>query len=118
MAIVLVVEDEVHVRLVLSEVLRTFNHDVRLAETAAAGVKAFKIERPDAVILDTMLPDASGTVVLDEMRKLRPDVPVVMMSGHADETFAQQARSHGAFDYLAKPFSVDRLVGVLTAALK
>jgi CheY-like chemotaxis protein len=56
--------------------------------------------------------------VLDEMRKLRPDVPVVMMSGHADEQFAQHARSHGAFDYLATPFSVDRFVGVLTAALK
>lgn len=107
MAIVLVVEDEVHVRLVLSEVLRTFNHDVRLAETAAAGVKAFKIERPDAVILDTMLPDASGTVVLDEMRKLRPDAPVVMMSGHADE---KSRNRHAAME--RSTISPSRLVSI------
>jgi DNA-binding NtrC family response regulator len=118
MAVVLVVEDDVLVRWVLNDVLRTFNHDVRLAETAAAGVAAFRRERPDAVILDIMLPDASGTVVLDHMRKLRPEVPVVLMSGHGDEAFAQEARSHGAFDYLAKPFSLDRFAEVLTAALK
>lgn len=118
MAVVLVVEDEVLLRLVLTDVLRTFDHDVRLAGTAAAGVAAFRRERPDAVILDTMLPDASGTVVLDQMRTLRPDVPVVMMSGHGDETSAENARSHGAFDYLAKPFSLDRFAEVLTAALK
>ena len=118
MAVVLVVETEALVRLVLTDVLRTLNHDVRLAATAAAGVAVLRSERPDAIILETMLPDASGIVVLDQMRILRPDVPVVMMSGHGDETFAQEARSHGAFDYLAKPFSLDRFVGVLTAALK
>ena len=117
MAMILVVEDEDHVQAVLADILRTVNHKVRAAPTAAAGIDMFRNEKPDAVLLDVKLPDGSGIDVLDEMRQLRADVPVIMMSGHADEVLIQETLKRGAFDFIAKPFNLDQLVRVVAAAL-
>jgi two-component system response regulator AtoC len=117
MAVILVVEDEVHVRLLLSEILRSLKHEVRLAATASEGIDLFRTEQPAAVVLDIRLPDASGMTVLDEMVSVRRDTPVIVVSGHADAQAAGESRRRGAFEFLAKPFSIDQFVRVMTAAL-
>jgi DNA-binding NtrC family response regulator len=55
--------------------------------------------------------------VLDAIYQTRPDVPVIMMSGHADDGVAQDSRKRGAFDFLVKPFSIDAFVRIIAAAL-
>lgn len=117
MALILVIEDQNHVRAVLREILRSVTHDVRDASSAAAGIEVLKEMKPDAVLLDIMLPDASGTEVLEEIRRLRPDVPVIMMSGHADEALVRETLLRGAFAYIPKPFNVEQLIRVVGAAL-
>ena len=117
MAVILVVEDEAPVRETIVEILGHFGHDVRVAGTAAGAVEMVRHERPDAVLLDILLPDALGTVVLDWLRTVRPDVPVVMVSGNDNEALARQTLKLGAFDYITKPFDMDRLVAVIDAAL-
>lgn len=117
MAVVLVVEDEERVRQMLAEVLRSVNHDVRLACTAADGISILEGEGPDVVLLDILLPDSSGSATLDQMRELRSNVPVIMMSGHADDDVTQQMLRRGAFYCIAKPFRVEQLLRVVHAAL-
>jgi DNA-binding response OmpR family regulator len=116
-ALILVVEDEPPVRDTIVDILHHLNHDVRIAATASGAVEMARDERPDVVLLDILLPDARGTVVLDWLRTVRPDVPVVMVSANDSEALARQTLQRGAFDYITKPFDMDRLIAVVEAAL-
>ena len=117
MAVILVVEDEHLIRDIITEALGALGHEVRVVGTATAAVAMVHRERPDAVLLDMMLPDAAGTETLELLRKERPDVPIIMLTGNADEALAKAALERGAFDYVTKPFSVLHLERVLDAAL-
>jgi DNA-binding response OmpR family regulator len=117
MALILVIEDEADVREVVTDMLTELGYDVRVATTAAEGVSATQTQRPDAILLDIVLPDGSGTTVLDQLRRLQPDVPVIMVTGNADENLARETLKHGAFDYVTKPFRFEYLTRVLEAAL-
>lgn len=117
MPVILVVEDEAPIREVIAEMLTQLNYDVRLAATAVGAVNMARDERPDAILLDIVLPDASGTATLDQLRKLRPDVPIIMVTANADEELARQTLKRGAFDYVMKPFNLQHLASVLEAAL-
>jgi DNA-binding response OmpR family regulator len=117
MPVILVVEDEVSIREVIAESVTQLHYEVRLTATAAEALTAAKSERPDAILLDIALPDASGTATLDQLRKLRPDVPIVMLTANADEELARETLKRGAFDYIVKPFNVQHLARVLEAAL-
>jgi len=64
-----------------------------------------------------MLPDARGTVALETLRAVRPNVPIIMLTGNTDEAIARDTLQRGAFDYISKPFDRDRLASVLQAAL-
>jgi two-component system, NtrC family, response regulator AtoC len=75
------------------------------------------MDRPDVILLDINLPDASGTSTLDRLRQVRPNVPIVMLTANADEQLARETLKHGAFDYVMKPFNLDHLTRVLEAAL-
>src|SRR6059036_779516 len=76
-----------------------------------------KAERPDTILLDMNLPDANGTQTLDELRLLRPDVPIIMVTANADVRLARETLTRGAFDYVMKPFDMNHLGQVLDAAL-
>jgi CheY-like chemotaxis protein len=114
---ILIVEDEAGVRDVLTEALHDLGYDVWPAETAAAAAKLAARARPDAILLDIALPDATGTTTLDGLRLLRPDAPIIMVTANADEELARDTLSHGAFDYVLKPFNLQRLAHVLEVAL-
>lgn len=115
--VILVVEDEPALLEILSDMLERFDYDARLAGTAADAYAFAATERPNAILLDINLPDATGTQTLDQLRLLRPDVPIIMVTANADEGLARETLTRGAFDYVMKPFDMDRIGQVLEAAL-
>jgi len=115
--VILVVEDEPALLEILSDMLERFDYDARLAGTAADAYALAAAERPNAILLDINLPDATGTQTLDELRILRPDVPIIIVTANADEGLARETLTRGAFDYVFKPFDMDRIGQVLEAAL-
>src|SRR6476646_2626113 len=73
------------------------------AKTSEAGLKAFQDQRPDAVALDVRLPDASGLETFQQIRKINPKAPVILMTGYGTANTAIEATRLGAFDYVLKP---------------
>jgi DNA-binding response OmpR family regulator len=117
MALILIVEDEVGVAEVITDALTELNHDARVAVTADDALAIAATDRPDAILLDINLPDSSGTSTLDRLRQLRPEVPVIMVTGNGDEELACETLQHGAFDYVMKPFDIRRLIQAVDLAL-
>jgi len=119
MAIILVVDDEVGIRELLSEILIDEGYDVRLAENASAA-RAIRNElRPDLVLLDIWMPDTDGISLLKEWHAAgHLNMPVVMMSGHGTIDTAVEATRFGAFDFLEKPIALQKLLSTVQKALK
>ena len=119
MAIILVVDDEVGIRELLSEILIDEGYDVRLAENAAAARRIRGELRPDLVLLDIWMPDTDGISLLKEWHaEGHLNMPVVMMSGHGTIDTAVEATRFGAFDFLEKPIALQKLLGTVQKALK
>jgi len=117
MPIVLVVEDHADTLDLIAEMLRRFSYQVRTAVTAAQAVRSVAADRPDAILLDVKLPDAAGVAGLEQLRRVLPDVPIIMLTANTDAAVARETLKRGAFDYITKPFDVDRVRSVLEAAL-
>ncbi len=118
MAQILVVDDEVGIRELLSEILRDEGHDVRLAENAGAARAARAAARPDLVLLDIWMPDTDGITLLKEwVANSQLTMPVVMMSGHGTIDTAVEATKIGAIDFLEKPIGMQKLLSAVQRAL-
>lgn len=118
MARILVVDDEVGIRELLSEILYDEGHTVDLAENAAAARILRAQQRPDVVLLDIWMPDTDGVTLLKEWASQGLlDMPVIMMSGHATIDTAVEATRIGATDFLEKPITMTRLLKTIAAAL-
>jgi len=118
MAQILVVDDEVGIRELLSEILRDEGHDVTLAENAAVARTAREMTRPDLVLLDIWMPDTDGITLLKEWAANgKLNMPVVMMSGHATIETAVEATKIGALDFLEKPIGMQKLLVAVRQAL-
>lgn len=119
MAIILVVDDEVGIRELLSEILIDEGYDVRLAENATAARQQRQELRPDLVLLDIWMPDTDGITLLKEWHAAgQLNMPVVMMSGHGTIDTAVEATRFGAFDFLEKPIALQKLLSTVQKALK
>ena len=119
MSIVLVVDDEVGIRELLSEILIDEGYDVRLAENATAARRIRSELRPDLVLLDIWMPDTDGISLLKEWHAAgQLTMPVVMMSGHGTIDTAVEATRFGAFDFLEKPIALQKLLSTVQKALK
>ena len=119
MAIILVVDDEVGIRELLSEILIDEGYDVRLAENASAARRVRNELRPDLVLLDIWMPDLDGISLLKEWHaNSLLNMPVVMMSGHGTIDTAVEATRFGAFDFLEKPIALQKLLSTVQKALK
>ena len=119
MAIILVVDDEVGIRELLSEILIDEGYDVRLAENATAARRIRSELRPDLVLLDIWMPDTDGISLLKEWHAAgQLNMPVVMMSGHGTIDTAVEATRFGAFDFLEKPIALQKLLSTVQKALK
>jgi len=114
---VLVVDDEPQILRALRTSLRGAGYDVETAESAEAALTALAASPPDAVVLDLVLPDGSGTEVTRELRTWS-SAPVIVLSVVGDEAEKVAALDAGADDYVTKPFSVEELLARLRAALR
>jgi two-component system nitrogen regulation response regulator NtrX len=116
---ILVVDDEVGIRELLSEILTDEGYDVHLAENAEAA-RAFRSERrPDLVLLDIWMPDTDGVTLLKEWAGSgQLTMPVVMMSGHGTIDTAVEATRLGAVDFLEKPVALAKLIDTVNKAIK
>jgi len=116
---ILVVDDEIGIRELLSDILLDEGHQVSLAENAQAARDARLKQRPDMVLLDIWMPDCDGISLLKEWGNAGLlTMPVVMMSGHGTIDTAVEATRIGAFDFLEKPIALQKLLKTVTAALK
>src|SRR5882762_5522235 len=119
MAQILVVDDEVGIRELLSEILSDEGHQVTVAESAADARRVRERARPDLVLLDIWMPDTDGITLLKEWAASgQLNMPVVMMSGHGTIETAVEATRIGALDFLEKPIALQRLLTTVKRALR
>lgn len=118
MANVLVVDDEIGIRELFSEILSDEGYSVTLAANSAEARRAIKLCDPDVVLLDIWMPDTDGISLLKEWASQGPlPCPIIMMSGHANIDMAVEATKFGAFTFLEKPTSIKTLIDTLRTAL-
>jgi two-component system nitrogen regulation response regulator NtrX len=116
---ILVVDDEVGIRELLSEILRDEGYQVRLAENASQARTLRGQGRPDLVLLDIWMPDTDGITLLKEWASAGLlTMPVVMMSGHGTIDTAVEATRIGAYDFLEKPIALQKLLAAVGRALR
>ena len=119
MSQILVVDDEIGIRELLSEILADEGHTVQLAENAADARALRGAERPDLVLLDIWMPDTDGITLLKEWAANgQLTMPVVMMSGHGTIETAVEATRIGAIDFLEKPIALQKLLATVKRALR
>jgi two-component system nitrogen regulation response regulator NtrX len=119
MAQILVVDDEIGIRELLSEILADEGHGVLLADSAGAARRLRDANHPDLVLLDIWMPDTDGITLLKEWAGSgQLTMPVVMMSGHGTIETAVEATRIGALDYLEKPIALQRLLATVKRALR
>ena len=118
MATILVVDDELGIRALLSEILTDEGHSVELAENAAQARAARERLRPDLVLLDIWMPDVDGITLLKEWGTAALlNMPVIMMSGHGTIDTAVEATKVGAIAFLEKPITLQKLLRAVEQAL-
>lgn len=119
MAKILVIEDEAAIRRVLVKILSEENdaYIVDEAEDGLVGIEKIKNEDFDLVLCDIKMPKMDGVEVLEAAKKIKPEIPMVMISGHGDLDTAVNTMRLGAFDYISKPPDLNRLLNTVRIAL-
>ncbi|WP_291149831.1 sigma-54-dependent transcriptional regulator [Flavobacterium sp. UBA7680] len=119
MSKILIIEDEAAIRRVLVKILSEENdtYQVDEAEDGAAGLEKIKNNDYDLVLCDIKMPKLDGVEVLEEVKKIKPEIPMVMISGHGDMETAIHTMRLGAFDYISKPPDLNRLLNTVRNAL-
>lgn len=119
MSKILIIEDEAAIRRVLVKILSEENdsYQVEEAEDGLAGIEKIKKEDYDLVLCDIKMPKMDGVEVLEAVKKIKPEIPMVMISGHGDLDTAVNTMRLGAFDYISKPPDLNRLLNTVRIAL-
>ena len=118
MAKILVVDDEPEIRSLLAAVLQSKGYEVVTAADGEAALQQVPRERPAVILMDLTMPRMGGLDALPEIKRLDPEVPVIICTAHADLATAVRAMKLGAYDYLTKPFDVELLALTLERALE
>lgn len=116
---ILIIEDEATIRRVLIKILTEENdtYEVDEAEDGLIGIEKIKKEDYDLVLCDIKMPKMDGVEVLEAAKKIKPEIPIVMISGHGDLDTAVNTMRLGAFDYISKPPDLNRLLNTVRIAL-
>ncbi len=119
MAKILIIEDEASIRRVLTRILSEESdaYQVEEAEDGAQGLEKIKATDYDLVLCDIKMPKMDGEEVLEAVKKIKPEIPIVMISGHGDMETAINTMRLGAFDYISKPPDLNRLLNTVRNAL-
>ncbi len=115
---ILIIDDEQSILESLADILEDEGYRVVTATSAAQGQRVLQEENPDLLILDVWLPDTDGLELLRVLRQESPSLPVIIISGHGTVEMAVEAIKLGAFDFLEKPLSYDRVVVTVANALR
>jgi len=116
---ILIIEDEAAIRRVLVKILSEENdtYEVEEAEDGLVGIEKIKKNDYDLVLCDIKMPKMDGVEVLEATKKIKPEIPMVMISGHGDLDTAVNTMRLGAFDYISKPPDLNRLLNTVRIAL-
>lgn len=116
---ILIIEDEAAIRRVLVKILSEENdtYEVKEAEDGLVGIELIRKEDFDLILCDIKMPKMDGVEVLVAVKKIKPEIPVVMISGHGDLDTAVNTMRLGAFDYISKPPDLNRLLNTVRIAL-
>jgi DNA-binding NtrC family response regulator len=119
MSRILIIEDEAAIRRVLGKIISEENdaYKVEEAEDGLAGMEKIKDNDYDLVLCDIKMPKMDGVEVLEKAKKIKPEIPFVMISGHGDLDTAVNTMRLGAFDYISKPPDLNRLLNTVRNAL-
>lgn len=119
MSKILIIEDEASIRRVLVKILTEENaeYEVFEAEDGLIGTEMIKNSEFDLVLCDIKMPKMDGVEVLEAVKKIKPEIPMVMISGHGDLDTAVNTMRLGAFDYISKPPDLNRLLNTIRNAL-
>ncbi len=115
---ILIIEDEPHIVMGLRDSLEFEGFGVISAGKGKDGIQLARAENPDAVILDLMLPDVNGYAVCEELRRISPFMPIIMLTARSQETDKIRGLDAGADDYVTKPFSVNELIARMRAIFR
>ena len=119
MSKILIIEDEASIRRVLTKILSEENENYQVddAEDGAQGFEKIKNTDYDLVLCDIKMPKMDGEELLEAVKKIKPEIPIVMISGHGDMETAINTMRLGAFDYISKPPDLNRLLNTVRNAL-
>ncbi len=115
---ILIIEDEEVIQRVLKKILDSEGYETDSAYNGTEGIKKIKENDYDVVLCDIKMPKKDGIEVLEEAKKIKPDLPFVMISGHGDLPTAVESMRKGAYDYIQKPPDLNRLLTSLRNARK
>ncbi len=116
MPTLLVIDDEPSILYAFRQNFREPDYKVVTASSAAEGVEMVKGKRPDAVVLDVHLPDATGLETFEKLRAVDARIPVILVTGHGTTDLAIEAMKRGAYDYLLKPLELAHLRELIARA--
>ena len=119
MSKILIIEDEAAIRRVLTKIIseESDTYQVEEAEDGLHGIEKIKDNDYDLVLCDIKMPKMDGVEVLETVKKIKPEIPMVMISGHGDLDTAVNTMRLGAFDYISKPPDLNRLLNTVRIAL-
>ena len=119
MSKILIVEDEASIRRVLVKILseEDKSHEIYEAEDGLIALNKIKKENFDLVLCDIKMPKMDGIEVLEFTKKIKPETPIVMISGHGDLDTAVDSMKKGAYDYISKPPDLNRLLNTVRNAI-
>src|SRR5579863_1988665 len=114
---ILIVDDEVEMRIAMSETLKHCGYPVEISHNAIDALNKFKKGEYSMVITDMTMPKRSGLELLKDVKAIKADIPVLMVTAYGTIETAVEAMKHGAFDYILKPFKFDIFTFVVERAL-
>ncbi len=104
---ILIVDDEEIVQCILKEFVMCFGHRATIVKDGASALKKLEGKAYDAVITDIRMPGMDGITFLKAVKRRRPDLPVIVITGYGHSKIEEEVRQSGAFAYLEKPFKLD-----------
>ena len=111
-----VVDDDESIRWVLEKGLSDGGMDVQTFDSANKVIKKLETENPHLILTDIKMPGPSGIDLLDKVKELRPEIPVIVMTAHSDLDSAVESYEHGAWEYLPKPFDIEEALSMVKRA--
>jgi two-component system nitrogen regulation response regulator NtrX len=117
-SVVLIVDDEEGIRESLSGIFEDEGYNVLTSSSGEEALGILKEQNPDLILLDVWLPGIDGVQTLKDIKDLKPDLPVIMISGHGNIELAVKATKIGAYDFLEKPLSLERVLLAAKRALE